>query len=1051
MDRKFFALLLSIVFLTPIIMFLLQGDGSLPETALEITGINATGMPEVLITVNVVDSLGQPVSGLTEENFRLSGDIAEVAEIVKVENITDDNLPFAAVLVIDTSTSMDGRPIQEAKAAASSFVNTIGDNASVAIITFNTQARLVQDYTTDKDLLLNTIWALPHGGETAIYDAGQLAVETAANSLFPRRTAIILSDGAEYGGNSSASRESALETAQVRGVPVYTIGLGYGVDRTYLQELSEGTNARNFESPTPNELTEIYTSLANLLRSQYVITLNMDVPLDGTEYDLDLQVVRPEGDLHEASAVVRAPIPVPIVEVNIPAKPIAEPLVLAPVVKGDDELDVVVYAIGLDQPITFESEPYAIAIDPLNFAPGTYNFMVSAADVDGDVGIFESSFEIAALPSDINIIPDLTNFEISESTDVLIETSGQTPATSVIVMIDETETPIEQGPPYVYTIDPLTLQPGEHTFVVEVVNEGGATTRTEQTFSVATLESTFTITGVEANTTFEDSFTLDDVVTVAVEIVGTQTDITEITYVINGETFATLTEAPYSLDLPLLELGTGQQTLEITVNNAGEVAASESVTFNIVVIPTPTPIPTATFTATVNIQATTNAGATAAAGTVNAISTHAQARAFLAATADAQSTQDSQATGEAELMATQDTVNAQSTTNVMVTQSARATQNAQVTAVAENVRATITSAGQTSTADAQATQDALNSQMTADARLATQTQGAVNLQATDNAQATQDALNSQMTADARLATQTQGAVNLQATDNAQATQDALNSQMTADARLATQTQEAVNLQATDNAQATQDALNSQMTADARLATQTQEAVNLQATDNAQATQDALNSQMTADARLATQTQEAVNLQATDNAQATQDALNSQMTADARLATQTQEAVNLQATDNAQATQDALNSQMTADARLATQTQEAVNLQATMTQIVIDIQGTEDAGTTITTEATQIAQAQATQDTKATLDIQATTNAQATQDGEPTETATEEESMATPTEPEPTRTPVGPLVEEQTDEGDSDSQDNLVLLIAAGVVAFLLALIVGLFTRRNRNN
>ena len=104
-----------------------------------------------------------------------------------------------------------------------------------------------------------------------------------------------MSDGGEYGGNSQVARDAAALEALTRGVPVYTIGLGFGNDRRYLEQLSSSTNARFYEKPSLEELESIYAELATLLRSQYVITVRSEVPLDGTEYAFGLRVTTPAG------------------------------------------------------------------------------------------------------------------------------------------------------------------------------------------------------------------------------------------------------------------------------------------------------------------------------------------------------------------------------------------------------------------------------------------------------------------------------------------------------------------------------------------------------------------------------------------------------------------------------------------------------------------------------------------------------------------------------------------------------------------------------------
>jgi len=363
---------------------------------LEITGANATDLPTATVTANVLDNNNRPILGLGVEDFTLSGELAELSRIIQVQNITADELPFATVLVIDVSSSMDGTPLQAAKAAAQQFIELAGENDPIAIVAFSTNVRLVQDFTTDKTVLTNAVENLAFGGQTALYDAGTFAIDIAANAPVPRRAVILLSDGAEFGGASTALREDAAARTAEAGVSFYTIGLGFGTDRTYLQELAEGSNARFYESPAPEQLTEIYTDLATLFRTQYVITLESDVPFDGTVYEFGLQANTEGGMTDVGTGTVRAPIPVPLVSLpdGLFDEPLAEPLTITPNIAADDDISTVEVLVN-GEPIEFVNG--SLTIDPLNFAPGTYPLAIRVTDVDGDSGVLETEFEIAAL------------------------------------------------------------------------------------------------------------------------------------------------------------------------------------------------------------------------------------------------------------------------------------------------------------------------------------------------------------------------------------------------------------------------------------------------------------------------------------------------------------------------------------------------------------------------------------------------------------------------------------------------------------------------------
>ena len=265
---------------------------------IEITGVNPVLLPRVGVMVNAFDDFGQPLPDLRAEDFRVVGELAPHARVSEVLSFSDPlAVPISVVLAIDVSTSMAGSPIQKAREAAAAFVNAMADDDPVAVLSFSSAIDLAQDFTTRRDILLEAIEALTWGGQTLLYDAALQSITLAAEVDNPRRAVILLSDGVHYDthARSTAARGDARQAAVIDGVPVYTIGLGFGADRSYLEQLAEDTNAFFRESPTPDELKEIYASFADLLRTQYDVTLVVDVPLDGRIWQLELEVDTPLG------------------------------------------------------------------------------------------------------------------------------------------------------------------------------------------------------------------------------------------------------------------------------------------------------------------------------------------------------------------------------------------------------------------------------------------------------------------------------------------------------------------------------------------------------------------------------------------------------------------------------------------------------------------------------------------------------------------------------------------------------------------------------------
>ena len=550
-----------------------EDDMSAGEPAhIEIHGINPLELPNLYVTVSVTDSFGRTVRDLRLEDFALFGEIAELGRLINVENITNDDLSYAVVLALDTSSSMQGTPIRALKEAANTFVDVIGENAPVALLAFDSTTQIIQEFTTDKDTLRASINALIAGGRTALYQAGYDAVELAARAPTPRRAVIILSDGHEYGGVSTAGREDARIAAKNRGVPVYTIGLGYDeFDRDYLQELSAAGYGIFSESPSPDELEARYSEFAALFRSQYILTIEADLPLNGSIYSLGVALKTETGRIDSTQAIVRSPIPVPYITTLLepPSAPIEEPTIFSFNVAADDELQDVSIALDGEQ-ITAEvvDEEYSVAVDPVDLVPGPHKMTIAARDVDGDSAGLTVPFDVAALPPEITVISSLLEQPVlRDPVEVLVEVGGQTPfATAEIVLDGVSEASLEED--ITVRLDPYEFNEGPHELEFIITNEAEQSASERVSFEVPPLPPLFRVEGLE------DGDFLEEIANVDLGIIATQVggDI-ERRYRLNTGPELSAAEG---ITLNPRDLQPGPNTITITVEDRATSLVSEA-------------------------------------------------------------------------------------------------------------------------------------------------------------------------------------------------------------------------------------------------------------------------------------------------------------------------------------------------------------------------------------------------------------------------------------------------------------------------------------------
>src|SRR5437868_8164279 len=133
-----------------------------------VTQIDPSAYPEVHFIASVNDAQGRPMQGLGPTDLVLSENgVTQTAAI----DLASQVAPVALALVLDTSGSMAGRPIADAKQAIVTLIQSLGPLDQAALLTFDSKVRLDRALTQDKVSLTAAMNAVSAGGDTAIYDA----------------------------------------------------------------------------------------------------------------------------------------------------------------------------------------------------------------------------------------------------------------------------------------------------------------------------------------------------------------------------------------------------------------------------------------------------------------------------------------------------------------------------------------------------------------------------------------------------------------------------------------------------------------------------------------------------------------------------------------------------------------------------------------------------------------------------------------------------------------------------------------------------------------
>ena len=240
------------------------------KLTVKINQIDNSSFKTIVAYVSVSDQHDYPISGLTAANFLVTEDTTCRPNFT-VTPVSDANKSLSLITTVDHSGSMSYSSIAASNIALKHLINISAADDKLAILKFSTYVEEVQNLTTNKTLLLEKVDSMPDYPEdmTALYDSiydAVALVKTETN----RKAIIGFTDG--YDTASSHSYADMLSYAKQENIPVYMIGLGYGVNTDELKEIANQTGGKYYYSPTADQITDIYSQISQSLNGQYIIT-----------------------------------------------------------------------------------------------------------------------------------------------------------------------------------------------------------------------------------------------------------------------------------------------------------------------------------------------------------------------------------------------------------------------------------------------------------------------------------------------------------------------------------------------------------------------------------------------------------------------------------------------------------------------------------------------------------------------------------------------------------------------------------------------------------
>jgi tight adherence protein B len=306
-------------FLGALILVAIVGAAVIParaaENGMSITHVDVSGAPDVTLTVALEGAgAGDP---LPDDAFTLlvSGKETPAA----LTGLPSD--PMQVQLVIDTSGSMQGAPMEAAKAAARSLSDQLPASTQIGVVGFGSVPYEASAPTNDRGATAAAIGALQASGETALYDSVSFGV---SKLLLERRAVVLLTDGRDTA--SAATLEHAVAALAGARTSFYAVVLDTPeVDVAATEALAGAAGGTVVRAADPGALAGVYDSIAAQLASTYQLTFRA-VATGSTGM---LVRARVGGETLEAEARASIPLAAAVTQ-DVPTRPAPEPPSVGP-------------------------------------------------------------------------------------------------------------------------------------------------------------------------------------------------------------------------------------------------------------------------------------------------------------------------------------------------------------------------------------------------------------------------------------------------------------------------------------------------------------------------------------------------------------------------------------------------------------------------------------------------------------------------------------------------------------------------------------------------
>lgn len=436
-----------------------SGVSASGDVLLRIGQVRSESFPQVVAYVTVADERGLPIQGLGPSDFALFEEGEQIKDF-QVLPVSKAEEGISLILALDVSGSMRGEPLEQAQAAAKTFLAEIGGNDQAALVTFATDVEQSSEFTSDTQVLNRAIDGTSAEGWTVLNEAVYEAA-TLAGTLPPgRKAVVVLTDGVDT--ESALLLDDAVKQAQQQNVPVYTIGMGTEAQADPLQRLSFLTGGWYLEAPTPDELSDRFQTVSQQLRRQYMISYLSPLLADDQEHSLVVETTYGgETSRYERSFVAGSrPVTIEISDLE-DGQAVAGVVELTPRFTSAAEIEQVEYWIDGSLAAAVTEEPFTHDWDSSGDMLGEHEIRIAGRDGAGNEG--QATITLVVVPLvEVRITAPDDGAELRGEVTIEADARSYAELDRVDILLDSEFLGSLELAPYEMPWDASRVEPGQH-------------------------------------------------------------------------------------------------------------------------------------------------------------------------------------------------------------------------------------------------------------------------------------------------------------------------------------------------------------------------------------------------------------------------------------------------------------------------------------------------------------------------------------------------------------------------------------------------------------